>query len=131
MRCKKCNSRLAEHDIWCVSCGTQSPVLKTELSALKSLRRTRESLRNKISEMVPASSFSIIFGVIPIAVLTWVFHNYIHTEGTLQMLTNLGIKAILFSIFVPFIIMPFRVVSTEENYQLKLNDLIGNLSSYF
>jgi hypothetical protein len=130
MRCNKCNTRLADHDLWCVECGTQSPVIKAELSAMKSLGRTRTNLNNKISEMVPASGFSIILGVIPIALLSWIFHNYIHALGTAQMLLNLGIKSLMYSLFVPFLILPFTVISGDDDYVLKLRDLIAKLRNY-
>ncbi|MCB5259448.1 MAG: hypothetical protein LHW48_03105 [Candidatus Cloacimonetes bacterium] len=131
MRCKKCNAKLAEHDLWCVSCGAQSPIVKTELSAIKSLKNTRHNLKNKISELVPATGFCIILGIIPIAMLAWMFHNYIHTDGTLQLLLSMIVKCVLYSIFLPFIFLPFSVISSSSNYELKFKDLIHNLHAYF
>ncbi|MDY0319307.1 MAG: hypothetical protein RBQ67_04875 [Candidatus Cloacimonadaceae bacterium] len=130
MRCKKCNNRLADHDIWCVACGTQTQVLKTSLAATASLRKTREHLRNRIGEMVPATGFSIILGVIPIAVLTWVFHNYVNTEGTVQLFTVLAIKAVLYSLFLAFLLLPFSVIGNDQEYGLKLKQLWMNRRSY-
>ncbi len=40
MRCKYCNARLAVHDIWCMQCGKQTPVIKNELYAMKSFSET-------------------------------------------------------------------------------------------
>jgi hypothetical protein len=130
MRCKKCNAQLAKHDLWCMQCGTQSPVVKTDLSAMKSLKKTREGLRGKIAEMVPAIGFSIILGVIPVAVLIFIFHSYVHPEGGLQLLLNLALKGLVFSIFVPFILLPFSVISKDESSPLELKALLSRLKKY-
>lgn len=130
MRCKKCNSRLAEHDIWCVSCGAQSPLVKNELSAWKSLKETRVKLKAKTAEMVPATGFSIILGIIPIAIISWIFHQYIHTEGTGQLLIIIAAKSLLYSLFAPFVIIPMAVIGSSDDYRLKLRDLLLKLKDY-
>ncbi len=130
MRCKKCNARLAEHDLWCVFCGMVSPVIHTELSSMSSMKRTRKALKAKYSEMVPATGFSIIMGVIPIAVLIWVFHNYIHTDGTSQFLLTLMAKALLFSLVAPFMLLPFSRISASDCYELKLSAILAQLKHY-
>lgn len=132
MRCKKCNTRLGSHDLWCMSCGTQSPVIKTDLSALKSLKNTREQLKGKTSSMVPAMGFSIILGAIPIAIMIWIFVNFINNESNTigQLMLNLSLKSLLISIFVPMLLLPFSVISNQQDYSLKLKDLLANMKYY-
>jgi len=132
MRCKKCNARLAAHDLWCASCGTQSPAVKTELSALKSLSRSRENLAGKISSLVPAMGFAIILGVIPIAILMWIFASYINNEvdSSLGLILNLSIKSLLISIFVPFIMIPFASINSIQDYELRFAEMSKRLRLY-
>jgi len=132
MRCKKCNTRLGSHDLWCVNCGLQSPVVKTDLAAMKSLKKSRELLSGKISAMVPAMGFSIILGAIPIAILIWIFRNYVNNEsGTIsQLLLNLCVKAVLLSLFAPMLLIPFAVISKHDEYKLKFQDLLSKLKLY-
>jgi len=94
------------------------------------MKHSRQALKAKYSEMVPATGFTIILGAIPIAVLIWVFHNYVHIEGTGQFLLNLAIKSVLFSAFMPFLLLPFSRISENEHYELKLSSLITNLRHY-
>lgn len=132
MRCKKCNTRLGSHDLWCMSCGVQSPVVKTDLAALQSLKRTRKELKGKTSSMVPAIGFSIISGVIPIAIIIWIFTLYMKNESNTigQLLINLSLKSVLISLFVPMILLPFSVISNQRDYSLKLKDLLANMKHY-
>ncbi len=132
MRCKKCNTRLGSHDLWCMSCGIQSPVVKTDLSALKSLKSTREKLKGKVSSMVPAMGFSIILGAIPIAILIWIFASYINNESNTigQLLLNLSLKSVLISLFVPMLLLPFSVICDHQDYSLKLKELLASMKYY-
>ena len=132
MRCKKCNTRLGSHDLWCMSCGVQSPVVKTDLAALKSLKQTRNQLKGKTSSLVPAMGFSIILGAIPIAILIWIFANYINNESNTigQLMLNLSLKSVLISIFVPMLLLPFSVIGKQRNYTLNLKDLLASMKHY-
>ena len=132
MRCKKCNTRLGSHDLWCMSCGIQSPVVKTDLAALKSLKNTRKELKGKTSSMVPAMGFSIILGVIPIAILVWIFASFINNESNTigQLMINLSLKSVLISLFVPMLLLPFSVIGNQRDYSLKLKDLLINMKHY-
>lgn len=130
MRCKKCNSRLADHDLWCVECGTQTSVIKTELSALKSMKKSREGIRSNVSAMVPAIGFSIITGAIPIALLTWIFSRYVEYSTSVQMLLNLGLKSVLYSIFMPMLLLPFVSVCATDGYKIQLKDLLSSFRKY-
>jgi hypothetical protein len=109
-----------------MSCGTQSPVVKTDLAALPSLKRTHEELKGKTSSMVPAVGFSIILGAIPIAILIWIF-AYIPSS---QAILNLSLKSVLISLFVPMLLLPFSVISNQRDYALILKDLLSNMKHY-
>jgi len=132
MRCKHCNARLATHDIWCVECGRQTPVVKNELSALKSLAATYKSLRPEMSSSLPGTAFALILGFIPIVVLIVLFSTIISLESktALQMLMNLGIKSLAFSIFVPFILIAFSAICKHSDYHLSFGDMLGSLRAY-
>lgn len=132
MRCKKCNTRLGSHDLWCMSCGVQSPVVKTDLAALKSLKHTRNQLKGKTSSLVPAMGFSIILGAIPIAILIWIFASFINNESNTigQLMLNLSLKSVLISLFVPMLLLPFSVISNQQDYVLKLKDLLASMKHY-
>jgi hypothetical protein len=115
-----------------MSCGVQSPVVKTDLAALKSLKHTRKELKGKTASMVPAMGFSIILGVVPIAILVWIFTQYINNEiNTIgQLIINLSLKSVLISLFVPMLLLPFSVISNQRDYTLKLKDLWANMKHY-
>ncbi|PKN72148.1 MAG: hypothetical protein CVU50_08370 [Candidatus Cloacimonetes bacterium HGW-Cloacimonetes-3] len=132
MRCKHCNARLANHDIWCVECGRQSDVVKTELSAMKSLKKTYKAFLPEKALAIPGTAFMLIAGVLPILVLLWVFNKYISLEsGTaMQMLMNLGIKSIAISVFIPIILSAFNAMCSHTNYQLSFSSMMSSLKSY-
>lgn len=132
MRCKHCNNRLANHDIWCVECGKQTEVIKNELSALKSLGNTYKSWNRDKASAVPGTAFALIAGLIPILVLIVLFHRYISLESNTAMRTilNLGIKSISISIFVPFILIAFSSISSHDQYHLSLSDMLKGMRSY-
>ncbi len=132
MRCKKCNARLAAHDIWCMSCGSQSPIVKTELSAMASLRASYEKLQGKWSEYVPVSSIAIILGLIPIMVLLYILNFVISLDNRsdIQYLLNLIVKSILFGIFVPMVLLPFSKIGTNRDYSLKLGSVADFIKPY-
>lgn len=130
MRCKKCNARLAEHDLWCVECGTQTPRIKGELSALKQMKASRAKLKGKFSAMVPASGFSIILGAIPIALITWIFANYIDYKTTSGLLLNLLSKSLLYSLFLPMLFLPLVPITANGGYELRFKELLKSFSHY-
>lgn len=129
MRCNKCNAPLAEHDIWCMACGTQSPVLKNELSALASLQRSYRALKGKWTEYVPAAGIAIILGVVPIAAIYYILYFVLSLESNsdIMHLLNLIVKNLLYSLFIPMLLLPFNRISTNTDYSLKLD----SLASYF
>lgn len=132
MRCKHCNARLAAHDIWCVECGKQSQVVKNELSAMKSLAETYKSLRPSISSAIPGTAFALILGLIPVLVLIVLFSTIISLESrtAVEMLRNLAIKSVAFSVFVPLILIAFKAVCKHSDYRLSFRDMIDSLRSY-
>lgn len=130
MRCKKCNNRLAVHDLWCMHCGTQTPVIKNDLSAMASLKRSFKSVRPNISQMVPISGFSLLLGALPIAVLSWVFISFVHYDTVLSLLLNLLIRSLLFSVFATFILLPISLVVKQDGYLIKRDELKVMLKNY-
>ncbi len=62
-----------------------------------------------MSSSLPGAGFAIILGLIPIAVLIWLFSGIIQLEciTATQMLLNLLIKSVAFSLFIPFILIAF------------------------
>jgi hypothetical protein len=132
MRCKYCNAKLAQHDIWCVECGKQTEVVKKDLSALGSLAQTYRKYRPEMATAVPGAAFAVICGVIPILVLIWMFNSIISLESTtaLKMLISLGIKAVSISIFVPFVLIGFKAISQSTSYHISLKDMLSALKAY-
>lgn len=132
MRCKKCNTRLAEHDVWCVSCGSQSPIVKTDLASMPSLKNTWNQISGNWSEYVPVAGIAIILGIIPMAAIIYIINFVIALESTTDLLyiSNLLIKALLFSIFMPMVLIPFSKVAGKSDYSLKLDSLASFFKPY-
>ncbi len=135
MRCSHCNSRLAAHDLWCASCGRQTPLVKTELAAIPSLKRTWAKYSPFKGGNIPAAALAIILGIIPVAALVAIFHNFnmlyldtVKNVGTL--LLNLAILSVSLSIFVPFVLIAFKPVCEFEGYALGYRDYLAALKSY-
>lgn len=135
MRCKKCNSTLAPHDLWCSSCGRQTPAVTSDLSALASLSRTWKSFKQYKGGNVPAAAFSIILGIIPVAVLMVIFHSFglldlAEITNTPKLLLNLLIVSFSVGVFIPFILMPFQPVTKTDNYTIGFADMEKAISAY-
>ena len=135
MRCKKCNSTLAPHDLWCSSCGRQTPAVTSDLSALASLARTWKSFKQYKGGNVPAAAFSIILGIIPVAVLMVIFHSFglldlAEITNTPKLLLNLLIVSFSVGVFIPFILMPFQPVTKTDNYTIGFADMEKAMSAY-
>lgn len=135
MRCSHCNSLLAAHDLWCVNCGRQSPAVKTELSSLQSLKRTWQKFNPLKGANVPAAAFSVILGVIPIAVLIVVFRSFglldlINIKDIGNLLLNLIIISVGISIFIPMLLIQFKPVCENNTYKVGIQDLKSALSQY-
>ncbi|MCB5266774.1 MAG: hypothetical protein LHW46_01545 [Candidatus Cloacimonetes bacterium] len=132
MRCKKCNAKLAEHDIWCMACGSPSPVLKNELASMPVLRSTWNAISSHWSEYVPVVGIAIILGIIPMAIITYVLSFVITLDNGSDMsyIMNMIIKSALYSIFIPMILIPFSLLSKPGEYSLKLQSL-GNLFRHY
>lgn len=132
MRCNKCNAPLAVHDIWCMACGTQSPVVKNELSALASLQQSYRTLKGKWTEYVPAASIAIILGVVPIVAIFFILHFVLSLESSndITHLLNLIVKNIVYAIFLPMLLLPFSKISTNKDYALKLDGFAAYFKPY-
>lgn len=132
MRCKHCNTRLADHDLWCHSCQRQSTLVKNELSAINSLKSSWKSYKPHISLNVPLAVPAIVLGFIPLAILIWLFNTslMLPTDSTIKLLLNLGIKSILVSAFLPFLLIGFSAVSQIDGYQIGKAGLFIALKSY-
>ncbi|HQH50407.1 MAG TPA: hypothetical protein PLA08_03275 [Candidatus Cloacimonadota bacterium] len=135
MRCKKCNGNLAPHDLWCSSCGRQTPAVTSDLSAMASLARTWNSFKQYKGSNVPAAAISVIFGIIPMAVLIVLFHSFglldlAEITNTPKLLLNLLILSLSVGVFIPFILIPFQPVSKTDNYTIGLMNMKKAMSAY-
>lgn len=132
MRCKYCNSKLATHDIWCVECGRQTDVVKHDLASMKSLKETYGKFFPVKSASVPGAAFSLILGVIPLALIIWLLNSIIALEDNtaMQMIMSLVIKSVAISIFVPFILIGFNVINSSKDYKLELHGMLAALKTY-
>ncbi len=132
MRCKHCNGRLATHDIWCVECGRQTDVVKQDLASMKSLGDTYGKFYPVKSASVPGAAFSLILGVIPMAVIIWLLNSIISLEDStaMQMIMSLVIKSVAISVFVPFVLIGFNVINGSKDYKLELSGMLAALKTY-
>lgn len=119
MRCKHCNGRLAVHDMWCVHCGRQTPIVTTELSTTRSMRDTWLAFKPSFSAGAPLGTFSVIFGAIPILVLLKLLSSFLSfdTNTALGLLGDLLSKSLAASIFVPFLLIGFHAVCKWQDHQ--------------
>lgn len=132
MRCSHCNTRLASHDIWCVNCHRQSSLIKNELSAWQSFKRTRSAYTPFQGMNVPLAVPAIILGIIPIAILAWLFNTslILATDTALQLILSLIIKSVVLSMFIPFTIIGFSAVVQAPGYEAGKEKLVVALKSY-
>ncbi len=132
MRCKYCNARLAAHDVWCVECGRQTEIVKTDLSSMKSLKATYASFMPNKALAVPGSAVMLIAGILPTMILIWLFNKYIslETSTAIKMLVNLGVKSVALSIFIPIALSGFHAACNQDTYQLSFSSLTASLRSY-
>lgn len=132
MRCKYCNARLAAHDLWCVDCGRQTELVRNDLSAWKSIRESYHNFRPQASSAVPGIAFSVIAGLIPIALLIFLFNSIISigNGSVIGTLLNLIVKAVSLSIFIPFVLIAFEPTSNHDKYSLSLAEMFSALRSY-
>jgi hypothetical protein len=133
MRCNHCNARLGIHDLWCVSCGKQTPAVKNDLSALKSIKETWAHYAEFTSKNIPAAAYSVFFGVLPIVALLWLFNSLIQFEpnSSLGMIGVMLLKALGFSIFVPFVFLPLAAINPQDGYLIPKESLPGVFKRYF
>lgn len=132
MRCPHCNHRLAIHDLWCPNCQRQSSLIKNELSALRSLRGSWANFKPNISLNVPLAAPAIIMGIIPLAILIWLFNTslMLPSDTSIKLLINLFIKSALVSMFLPFTLIGFKATSALDGYQAGKPGLFIALKSY-
>lgn len=132
MRCKHCNARLAQHDIWCVECGKQTEVIGKELSALGSFAQTKREFLPQMATAVPGMAFALICGLIPILVLIWLFNSMISLESDTigSMLLSLFIKSVSLSIFIPFVLIAFNAITRHNSYHISLAEMMSAMRRY-
>lgn len=120
MRCNYCNARLANHDLWCVACGKQTPVIGSELSALRSLTDTWNKYKAYRTKNIPAVALSIFLGVIPLLISIWLFNTMLFTEAetNLSMISVMLIKALVYSTFAGISLILFAASVKEDDYSL-------------
>jgi len=106
-----------------------------DLSAIASLARTWKSFKQYKGGNVPAAAFSIILGIIPVAVLMVMFHSFglldlAEITNTPKLLLNLLIVSFSVGVFIPFILMPFQPVTKTDNYTIGFADMEKAMSPY-
>lgn len=132
MRCKYCNGRLADHDLWCVECGRQTPMVGNDLSAMRSLKATYIEFRKQMSQSLPGAAFSVLLGLLPIVVLIYLFSGIISIDSStaLGLLKSLGVKIITFSVVAPFVLILFRAAASTPGYALSLKSVTTAMRGY-
>jgi len=132
MLCKHCNTRLANHDVWCVNCHRQSGLIKNELSAWQSLKNTWTAFTPYRGMNVPLAVPAIVMGLIPVAILIWLLNtNLIFTADTaLQLILSLVTKSLVFSIFIPFALIGFQAVCARPDYQAGKASIAQSFRAY-
>ena len=96
------------------------------------LKKAWEELKHHKAEFVPAAGFSIIFGLVPIAILIWIFSGFVSlsTDTALKLIINLGIKSLAFSVFIPLVLIPFSPISNQTGYSFSSSELLSSLKDY-
>lgn len=120
MRCKHCDSRLAPHDIWCVSCGHQTPIINTDLSSLAAIKRSWREYLPFRSLNVPAAAVVVLTAVVPLIVLLVVLRSFgwldlagLRSAGSL--LGHLAVTAMGVAVFLPIFMLGFPPVCAAPN----------------
>ncbi|MEF3694935.1 MAG: hypothetical protein V3576_06260 [Candidatus Cloacimonadota bacterium] len=133
MRCKYCNNKLADHDIWCVNCGRQTQVPKQELSAIRSMRETWDNLKERKGALAPVGAMTALWGIIPIALLILMFSQISFSLGqsnTLDYFFNIFLRVAAFSLVIPLTTLAFNSISATENYELSFRELLSSFKAY-
>ena len=132
MRCDYCNVRLAIHDRWCVNCGKQTNIIKTDLSALKTISETWKEFNIHKTQDIPIGGFSVLFSILPIAIIVYIFHTYFKTDTiTITSFCNhMLLKSALLLLFVPFSLIGFNAIFKTDNYSLNLKHMLQSLKTY-
>jgi hypothetical protein len=115
-----------------MNCGNQTALLKTELSSMRSLKSTWHKLRALSSANVPAAGFAIILGIIPIAVILWMYMSVISSDIStdIKMILNLVVKTTSISLFIPMLLIAFNPLVLSEEYRICLKDVLKALRLY-
>jgi len=102
------------------------------LSAIKSLKETWMKCQKFHSINARTAGFSIFLGLIPIAVLIWLFNSIVtlSNDAILPYLVNLAIRAIGIAIFLPFLLIPFRLTTSRDNYLLNFQGIREAIKTY-
>ncbi len=127
MRCRYCKEKLALHDIWCVSCGRQTELVKKDLSAWNSLLKTWQNYKKSIGHNFPVGIVYIVFGVIPLVLIIWlVQYGLAEISDPLKLL----LRNTLVIIFLPLLISPLKNVCHKESYDFSIKQLWFSFQSY-
>jgi hypothetical protein len=99
---------------------------------MRSLKATWAQYKPNISINVPLAVPAIIFGIIPLLILTWLFNTslMLPMDSTVKLLLNLLVKSVLVSLFLPFTLIGFKAVSTLDGYQAGKPGLFMALKAY-
>lgn len=128
MRCKHCNEKVAEHDLWCVSCGKKTEVLDKDLSAINSLRSTWRNFNPNKGNNFAVGTWGAFTGILPMLIILFTFY-FILPEMTL--LNTILLYTITWTIFLPVLVIPVSAVCHKTGYQLCTTQFTSAFNKYF
>lgn len=132
MRCSHCNSRLADHDVWCMNCHRQSGLVRNELAAILSLKRTWDAYKQVRGQNVPLATPAILLGMIPLAIIVWVLNTSLAlpSDTALKLVLAMIVNSAVLSIFIPFTLIGFKAVCEVPGYEAGKSLLASALKAY-
>lgn len=127
MRCTHCNEKLANHDLWCVSCGKRTEVLNTSLAATKSLNASWKEYKKFKGPNFPVGIWSVLLGALPFALIFWFLSYGMPELPTWQIML---IRNLIWLVFIPVLLVPFKAVCNKDGYQITVKDYFASYASY-
>lgn len=127
MRCSHCNEKTAPHDIWCVKCGKPTPIARTELSAIKSIKTTWSEYTKVKGQNFPVGIIAVLTGVLPLAGLIWLLHYISPALPKWQWMLYYNL---LMLFFLPLLFVPFNAVCRKDSYQVSVGDYFRSYTAY-
>ncbi|MDP8232472.1 MAG: hypothetical protein P9L91_07390 [Candidatus Zophobacter franzmannii] len=127
MRCKHCNTKIEAEQVWCESCGTQTDLLKNELSVRKLIKEVWAKYKPNINNNY-AIGFALGYAMfIPIIALV-ILHSNVALSSK-PFLNYLGYN-LIFMVFLPFAFLPFYAFAKNPTNKIGIKDLLSELKNY-